>query len=142
LNWIQIYGGAFTGTIPREIGSLPLLDNLRLIDNKFTGTIPTEFGNLTKLMAFAVNFNHLTGTIPSSLGNLKAIQTMNLNNNLFSGTVPSSLCDLPGPYATVYVTGDKTNATTDNPLIECYSPCLKTSLYKFVANGIPPCVEK
>jgi Leucine-rich repeat (LRR) protein len=63
-----VSGNAISGTVPKELSTLTLLQQLYLDDNKLTGNIPTQFTKLVSLVAFTVNKNALSKAIPKTLG--------------------------------------------------------------------------
>ena len=80
-----------TGTIPAELGGLPGLMQLTLIDNQLTGTIPAALGSLTNLTQLHLFNNQLTGTIPAKLGGLTNLQGLELYDNQLTGEIPAKL---------------------------------------------------
>lgn len=52
--------------LPPQIGSLPNLASLHLIDTQFIGSIPTELGSLSKLTHLILYGNKFSGGIPVS----------------------------------------------------------------------------
>ena len=52
--------------LPPQIGSLPNLASLHLIDTQFIGSIPTELGSLYKLTHLILSGNKFSGGIPVS----------------------------------------------------------------------------
>jgi Leucine-rich repeat (LRR) protein len=67
-RYLDLSSNAISGTIPKQLSTLTLLDDLWLDDNKLTGNIPTQFTKLASLGAFAVNKNALSKAIPTTLG--------------------------------------------------------------------------
>jgi Leucine-rich repeat (LRR) protein len=59
---------AISGTIPKELSTLTLLEELHLNHNKLTGNIPTQFTKLAAMEYFYVNNNALSKAIPTTLG--------------------------------------------------------------------------
>ena len=57
-----------TGSIPRELGGLSILRELRLSNNMLDGEIPSELGNLSNLETLQLDENELSGEIPAKLG--------------------------------------------------------------------------
>jgi len=56
----------FAYPLPPQIGSLPNLASLHLIDTQFIGSIPTELGSLYKLTHIILSGNKFSGGIPVS----------------------------------------------------------------------------
>ncbi|CAK9877571.1 unnamed protein product [Sphagnum jensenii] len=95
LNYLNLQGNNFNGSIPAIYGNLNLIQ-LDLSDNNLTGPIPPELGNLTNLVSLYLYGNQLNGTIPissngASLGinNLTALVTLELQENQLSGELPN-----------------------------------------------------
>ena len=70
------------GEIPKEMGQLEALQELRLSDNRLSGEIPAvELGNLRRLKLLSLANNKLNGSIPKELGELKSLQQLRLQSN-------------------------------------------------------------
>jgi receptor kinase-like protein len=67
-RFLDLSSNAISGTIPKELSTLTLLDVLRLEENKLTGNIPTQFTKLAALGTFTLNKNTLSKAIPTTLG--------------------------------------------------------------------------
>ena len=50
-----------TGQIPKELGELTALRELRLNENRLSGTIPPELGQLVKLVVICLEQNQFRG---------------------------------------------------------------------------------
>ncbi|KAL8481226.1 hypothetical protein ACS0TY_027670 [Phlomoides rotata] len=87
LRILSLWSNRFKGSIPKEIGYLTSLEYLALYSNNFTGRIPNEIGNLTSLVHIGLGSNYLTGSIPSSIFNLSALEILHLSENQLSGTI-------------------------------------------------------
>jgi hypothetical protein len=96
-NWL-------TGTLPLEIGNLPMLTVLRLTgtiicygtpspppcDEKYyqlSGPLPPEIGNLVGLHEIDLSYNQLT-SLPPEIGNLVSLQGLALYGNQLSSIPP------------------------------------------------------
>ncbi|CAL9016895.1 unnamed protein product [Prunus brigantina] len=93
LEEIDLTRNYLNGTIPREWGSLPLI-NISLLANRLTGSIPKEIGNITTLKSLDISMNYLSGVLPRELGNLSLIERMILNSNNFTGELPDTFGNL------------------------------------------------
>ncbi len=94
---IVVSNTGLSGTIPSALsklpGQLPLLQ-LYLNDNpRLSGTIPRQLGELVMLQRLSFSGNpSLSGTIPSEIGKMGGLQQLFLNNiPLLSGTIPSEV---------------------------------------------------
>ena len=85
------------GTIPAELGQLPMLTQLNLHSNDLTGSIPADLARLSRLERLLLHNNRLTGTIPnlSGLRNLKMLWLSGKEMGL-TGPVPSWLNSMSG----------------------------------------------
>ncbi|GKV47522.1 hypothetical protein SLEP1_g54420 [Rubroshorea leprosula] len=77
-----------SGSIPKEIGTMPYLFVLNLGHNNFSGPIPEEIGNLRGLGILDLSYNKLEGIIPQSMTHLALLSEMNLSNNHLTGAIP------------------------------------------------------
>ena len=80
-----------TGLVPRELGGLSSLIDLRLESNNLTGPIPPELGGLSSLALLDLRSNDLTGPVPPELGGLSSLTTLYLGSNDLTGPVPPEL---------------------------------------------------
>ncbi|CAI9101259.1 OLC1v1038541C1 [Oldenlandia corymbosa var. corymbosa] len=98
LRTLDLSSTRLTGSIPRGLGDLPMLENLFLDGCGFSGEIPDELGNLVKLCMLDLSSNNLSGEIPPSLGTLQTLKILRLDTNAFSGELPNlnSLKNLRG----------------------------------------------
>lgn len=103
LRSLTIVDSLVGGWLPSEIGSLISTTSLQLRDSPhLTGTLPTELGdlNLTSFVLDDVNFN---GTLPTELGNLGRVTSLDLSRlDRLSGTLPTELAQLPLAYFECY----------------------------------------
>lgn len=89
LRSLYLCNNGFNGSIPHELGSLPL-EYLSLYNNDLSGELPVELGYISSLRGLYLYDNILNGTLPQQLGNLRKLQHMYLMNNFFNGELPSS----------------------------------------------------
>ncbi|GJN38259.1 hypothetical protein PR202_gb27286 [Eleusine coracana subsp. coracana] len=90
LTELNLADNAFTGSIPPELGDLPVLNYLDLSGNRLTGWVPTELENL-KLNQFNVSNNQLTGPLPPQYASA-AYRNSFLGNPELCAQVPALLC--------------------------------------------------
>ena len=113
LQHLDLSGSQIGGTIPSEIGSLPLVNLLmadtfvekpfpesisllnatlrRLVINGLpigSQEIPHSWGNLFGLIELDLSGNGLNGTIPNLLGLSYTLRTIRLDNNMLTGHIP------------------------------------------------------
>ncbi|XP_021895070.1 probable leucine-rich repeat receptor-like serine/threonine-protein kinase At3g14840 isoform X2 [Carica papaya] len=93
LQEIDLQRNFLSGSIPKELGALPLV-NISLLGNRLTGPIPKEIGNITTLATLVVEYNHLSGELPPELGHLPNLQRVLLSSNNFSGEIPEAFANL------------------------------------------------
>ncbi|KAE8725438.1 Protein BRASSINOSTEROID INSENSITIVE 1 [Hibiscus syriacus] len=79
-----------SGSIPKEIGTMPYLFIMNLGHNNISGTIPQEIGNLKGLGILDLSYNRLEGSIPQSMTGITLLSEINLSNNLLSGMIPET----------------------------------------------------
>ncbi|KAJ8761358.1 hypothetical protein K2173_001487 [Erythroxylum novogranatense] len=91
LEHMFLYGNAFAGSIPRDMGNCTMLKQLRFGLNRFTGNIPAEIGNLQYLELLTLPVNSLSGPIPPSIFNCSTLKVLSLAGNGLSGNLPSDL---------------------------------------------------
>jgi len=84
---------SFSGSLPRTLRHLTLLETLFLGGNGLTGTFDM-LAELTNLQELAVNSNKLTGTIPTELGDLLSLERLELQDNSLYGQLPLEICSL------------------------------------------------
>ncbi|MAJ44045.1 MAG: hypothetical protein CMF96_04755 [Candidatus Marinimicrobia bacterium] len=94
LTEIRLYKANLIGNIPKEIGKLNKLENLTLSYNRLTGPIPRELGDLVNLKRLYLNNNNFTGKIPNTIKDLSKLNTLYLGNNKLSGIIPGFICEL------------------------------------------------
>ncbi|KAF9664518.1 hypothetical protein SADUNF_Sadunf16G0027100 [Salix dunnii] len=84
----------FTGAIPEEIGSLPMLE-LNLGVNMLSGDLPRSIFNMTSIKRIILPFNRLSGSMPQESSiNLPNLKELQLNMNDITGSMPGFLRNL------------------------------------------------
>ena len=67
---LDLQNNNLTGSIPPELGSLPMLQSLDLRNNNLGGPIPPELANASNLERLFLAPNNFTGCIPRQLARL------------------------------------------------------------------------
>lgn len=68
---IRMEGNRLTGLLPTNLDQeTPLLQSLRLSENRLKGEIPASLGDLPRMRDLRLDDNQLTGSIPPSFGAL------------------------------------------------------------------------
>ncbi|KAI8015558.1 Receptor-like protein 35 [Camellia lanceoleosa] len=89
LEYLDLDGCNFTGSIPEEIGSLSKLTRLDLSTNyHLEGLLPLTLGNLTQLVQLHISNTNISGPIPSSIGQLTNLTSLYLYSNQLNGSIP------------------------------------------------------
>lgn len=94
LTDMRISGNMLSGEIPSELGNLTNLTKMHIFCNMLSGKIPPEFGNLVNLIVLDLMSNQLDGEIPRELGNLAYLEWLDLSSNCLSGEIPCELGNL------------------------------------------------
>ena len=68
---LDLQNNNLTGSIPPELGSLPMLQSLDLRNNNLAGPIPPELANASNLERLFLAPNNFTGCIPRQLAHLE-----------------------------------------------------------------------
>ena len=97
VTYLSLQSKDLGGTIPADLGGLPMLVWLNLRSNNLSGSIPAELNNLTRLERLLLHNNRLSGPIPnlSSLRNLELLWLSGRDMNL-TGSLPSWLNSMSG----------------------------------------------
>ncbi|MYC99434.1 MAG: hypothetical protein F4X13_09220 [Gammaproteobacteria bacterium] len=91
---LRLVENGLTGSIPPELGNLVNLVDLDLSNNDLTGPIPSELAALGNVLRLRLRRNSLTGSIPPELGNLAKLERLDLSLNDLAGSIPAELGDL------------------------------------------------
>lgn len=94
LSDVKIYGNPIGGKIPSSIGKLKKLKIINLYDNKFSGKIPKELCKLNSLKQIDLRRNEFRGKIPKELGDLKSLKFLDLAENKLKSKIPVELGQL------------------------------------------------
>jgi choice-of-anchor A domain-containing protein len=79
------------GTIPSEVGIIPISNVLDFSQNYLYGTVPVELSYMTEAKTWDLGENYLTGTIPCEFGLLQSVTDFNMDFNKFTGTISTWL---------------------------------------------------
>uniref|UniRef100_A0A5B7BIW1 non-specific serine/threonine protein kinase n=1 Tax=Davidia involucrata TaxID=16924 RepID=A0A5B7BIW1_DAVIN len=81
------------GSIPPEIGSLKMLQQLDFSRNRLSGSLPDQLGELKNLKWFSIGENNLTGEIPAQLGQMTSLVVLDISQNALTGSIPARLAN-------------------------------------------------
>ncbi|KAI4295406.1 hypothetical protein L6164_035455 [Bauhinia variegata] len=89
IRLVDLSDNKFSGTIPRELFSLSLVQSLNLSNNHLIGKIPQEIGKMRNLESLDFSRNQLCGDIPPTMSDLTFLSVLNLSFNKFIGKIPT-----------------------------------------------------
>lgn len=92
---VSMHHNDLSGELPSEIADLSFLSKIDLSNNEIGGPIPTGLGNLPNLQWLVLYNNQFTGGIPPELGNIATLTYIQIMGNQLGGTIPPELGDLP-----------------------------------------------
>ena len=96
LEELRLARSHLRGRVPAELGQLSNLRHLDLSRNELTRPIPLELGHLTALTHLDLSRNQLTGSIPAEFGQLRNLTYLDLSHNQLTGPIPAELSQLAG----------------------------------------------
>jgi Leucine-rich repeat (LRR) protein len=88
LEYLDLTGNAFTGTLPSFLLAHEELIQLHLDQNHLEGTISHLSVTAQNLKELWLRDNLLVGQIPSSIGQSTTLQSIDLTSNQLTGTIP------------------------------------------------------
>jgi Leucine-rich repeat (LRR) protein len=91
LRYLDLSRNRLTGSIPAALSSLSSLSVVKLDNNRFSGNIPLQLGSCTSLTQLTASGNRLTGPLPEEFAQLQQLSILRLNKNRMSGTLPNTL---------------------------------------------------
>ncbi|XP_031101867.1 probable leucine-rich repeat receptor-like protein kinase At1g35710 [Ipomoea triloba] len=92
LEFLDFGGNSLSGEIPKELGNLVKLWNIRLQENGLSGSIPWEIFNMSTLESLSLVVNNLYGTLPTFLGHsLPNLEYLYLDENYIGGVIPPQI---------------------------------------------------
>ncbi|CAM0946050.1 unnamed protein product [Alopecurus aequalis] len=86
---LSLQGNRISGTLPKELGRMPMLKSIQLEANQLQGPIPPELGNIISLERFFISANNITGELPSTFSRLTNMTDFRIDGNNISGRIPS-----------------------------------------------------
>ncbi|CAL5022996.1 unnamed protein product [Urochloa decumbens] len=86
---LSLQGNRISGTLPKELGRMPMLKSIQLEGNQIEGPIPPELGNISTLERFFISANNITGELPSTFSRLTNMTDFRIDGNSISGKIPS-----------------------------------------------------
>ncbi|CAN6272052.1 unnamed protein product [Urochloa humidicola] len=86
---LSLQGNRISGTLPKELGRMPMLKSIQLEGNQIEGHIPPELGNISTLERFFISANNITGELPSTFSRLTNMTDFRIDGNSISGKIPS-----------------------------------------------------
>lgn len=91
-EFIRLNNNLISGTLPRNLGSLRMIQKLELSGNLLEGNLSSDLlSSLSELRHLDLSFNEFTGVIPDVFESVPHIEHINLAGNKFEGPIPSSL---------------------------------------------------
>ncbi|KAL6888957.1 hypothetical protein ACP4OV_009983 [Aristida adscensionis] len=86
---LSLQGNCISGTLPKELGRMPMLKSIQLEGNQIEGPIPPELGNIISLERFFISANNITGELPSTFSRLTNMTDFRIDGTGISGKIPS-----------------------------------------------------
>jgi hypothetical protein len=159
LNSVDVgYNSLLTGSLPRELCAVPLID-FQFNDNMFTGpiidclsadhlayyfvdsnfmtsTISSQLGLQTKMLEFNVGYNFLSGSLAGEiLEKWTRLQVVAVSNNLITGSLPTVLGTLKDMLWLDYSVNQLTGALQILSCIMFRSLCLHVFIVRYDSYG-------
>ena len=88
--WLLNLGyNKFKGQLPDELGALPSLSGLFMMENEFEGPLPDSLAEAPELTFLRIEGNpFFDATLPASWGNMTSLQRLFLHESELGGTIP------------------------------------------------------
>jgi len=83
-----------SGTLPKDIGKLTDLEELKIGRNKVSGTLPFSIYALTNLEELYLKSSKISGTLSEAIGAFTELSELNIGEAKFEGTLPSAITGL------------------------------------------------
>ncbi len=78
VQWIALDSCNISGTLPKELTDLKILEEIHFHANNISGSLPTWINKLSKLSCIIMTKNNLTGVIPSEIGQLSNLKVFRI----------------------------------------------------------------
>lgn len=91
---LYLHSNEFSGSIPRDIGNLTVLEDLSLANNRLSWTIPPSLFHIDSFIFLDLSQNLLEGELPVDIGYMKQINGVDLSANLLVGSLLDSIAQL------------------------------------------------
>lgn len=85
---LSLQGNRISGTLPKDLGRMPMLKSILLEGNQLEGPIPPELGNIISLERFFISANNIIGELPSTFSMLTNMTDFRIDGNNISGRIP------------------------------------------------------
>ncbi|XP_052194958.1 probable LRR receptor-like serine/threonine-protein kinase At4g37250 [Diospyros lotus] len=79
------------GSIPPDLGMIPILQSLDLSNNSINGSIPLSLFEASELRTLDLSNNLVAGELPELVGGLTNLEFLNLSDNALAGKIPGNL---------------------------------------------------
>ncbi|XP_054787491.1 receptor-like protein EIX2 [Prosopis cineraria] len=97
LLWLHVNNNSLHGELPIYLRNLKQLVIMDVGENQFSGSIPPWTGDtFPMLQILRLRQNKLNGNIPSQLCQLTSLQILDLASNNLTGSIPHCICNLSG----------------------------------------------
>ncbi|MBA0860524.1 hypothetical protein Goshw_018460 [Gossypium schwendimanii] len=128
-------GMSLSGRIPPSIFNISSLKRINLHDNFLSGKLP-EMGFVPNLEEIYLMNNNLSGNIPSSISNASRLRVLSLNENSFSGLIPHSLANLNLLQVLCFSSNHLTMESQSPTFLSSLSNCKKLRVLDIASNPL------
>eukprot|EP00656_Telonema_subtile_P054505 TRINITY_DN8174_c0_g2_i5.p1 TRINITY_DN8174_c0_g2~~TRINITY_DN8174_c0_g2_i5.p1 ORF type:complete len:1044 (-),score=161.68 TRINITY_DN8174_c0_g2_i5:235-3366(-) len=91
--WIATWGNPISGTFPPELFSARILRWLIFDNMRLSGTLP-HISASNRIEYFMIYSNSISGYLPAAITNLTTASSLSIGQNRMSGTVPLALAEM------------------------------------------------
>ncbi|TYJ09973.1 hypothetical protein E1A91_A11G176200v1 [Gossypium mustelinum] len=128
-------GMSLSGRIPPPIFNISSLKQINLHDNFLSGKLP-QMGFVPNLEEIYLMNNNLSGNIPSSISNASRLRVLSLNGNSFSGLIPHSLANLNLLQVLCFSSNHLTMESQSPTFLSSLSNCKKLRVLDIASNPL------